>query len=87
VAERFELGFITEVEGLLGWVEERGLVVKEMGTKKYVGGRHWHVSKPGERGVLELTWAPVVGEMWLDVRGNRGGEWILGLVRELVERY
>lgn len=87
MAERFQLGFITEVEGLLGWLEEREYVVKEMGTKQFVGGRHWHISKAGERGGLELTWAPGEGEMWLDVRGNRGGEWVSGLVRELMIQF
>jgi hypothetical protein len=87
VAERIELTFVVDVDVVLGFVLERGFLLREMGAAQYKGGRHWHVSKQGERGVLELTWAPSVGQMWLEMRENRRGAWVVGLADELVERY
>ncbi|MFM9872223.1 MAG: hypothetical protein ACKVQS_02015 [Fimbriimonadaceae bacterium] len=81
MAERFDLEFCNDVDGVLEFVLERGLLVREMGTAQYEGGRHWHISRPGEKGVLELTWAPSLGEMWIEVRGNRRGDWVMEVVR------
>lgn len=83
VKTRIEFEFQDQTEEFLQWVEERGLVVKEMGTAQYQGGRHWHFSKPGKQGVVELTWWPDKRAMWVEVRTNRQGEWIEGFLREV----
>ena len=59
----------------------QGLVVKEMPLKSLPNGNHWHVSKPGERGVLELTWSE--GILVFEVRANRQGAWIENAIAAL----
>lgn len=48
---------------------------------KYPGGVHWHLKKPGEKGTLEATlWN---NELFLQVRRNRDGEWIMSALHEI----
>jgi len=42
----------------------------------YPGCSHWHLSKPGDRGTLEVTWWPKGRRFWLKVAGNREGGWV-----------
>ncbi|ARU40145.1 hypothetical protein CCB80_02930 [Armatimonadetes bacterium Uphvl-Ar1] len=82
MVERFEVVSVS-VEEVLGRAEELGLVVREMGVLQGKGARHWHLTRAGERGVLELS--ELAGEVWLEVRSNRRGDWILGAVATLTK--
>ena len=49
--------------------------------KKFPGCVHWHFKKPGETGILEVTWWPRDNgtrppRLWLSVHGNRTADWI-----------
>lgn len=44
--------------------------------KTYPGSVHWHLTKPGERGVLEVTWWPASRRLWLKVHPMREADWI-----------
>lgn len=37
---------------------------------------HWHLKRPGEAGVLEATWDPSRGELWLGAHVNRVRPWV-----------
>lgn len=54
------------------------------GLATYPGSRHWHLKRPGERGVLELTWDPVQEQAWLKVARNRQADWINESAKALV---
>lgn len=79
VVDRFELGLV-EVEDVLDRLVGMGLEVKDMGVLRGSGARHWHVSRAGSRGVLELSCRDGVG--WFEVRGNRRGDWMGGVLGE-----
>ena len=42
----------------------------------YPGSSHWHISRPGLSGVLEVTWWPQRERFWLKVASNRDAVWI-----------
>ena len=52
-----------------------GLLIKEMQSKGIPDSRHWHVSKPGEKGVLEFTLENRAKRFWMSLRSNRQGAW------------
>ena len=59
--------------------------------KKYPGCTHWHFKRPGQRGVLEVTWWPGDADirpprLWLSVHGNRQSDWISELMPRLRSR-
>jgi len=51
-----------------------GLVAKEMGMKTPPGALHWHLSQPGSKGTLEITWLPS-GTFIIEARANRFADW------------
>ncbi|MCE9558542.1 MAG: hypothetical protein K8R88_06285 [Armatimonadetes bacterium] len=51
-----------------------GLKVVSHNLKSLPFGRHWHISKPGTTGTLEVTWTP--REFYLSVRPSRSAPWI-----------
>ncbi len=59
--------------------------------KKHPGCTHWHFKRPGQRGVLEVTWWPGDADirpprLWLSVHGNRQSDWISELMPLLRSR-
>ena len=61
-----------------------GLVVKRMSLAKYPGSVHWHLSRPGEPGVLEATWIP--GQrLWLSVHENRRAGWHDTAIQQIMD--
>lgn len=61
-----------------------GLVAKEMGMKSPPGARHWHISKPGSKGTIEITWLPS-GRLTIEARANRFADWQLAVAEQLVQ--
>jgi hypothetical protein len=51
---------------------------------KYRGATHWHFSRPGTRGTLEMTWWPGQRRCWISLRESRSSEWIAGAVQEIL---
>lgn len=80
----WELGWDEDVDGLVRRLDGLGLVGKELALATMPGARHWHFRKEGEKGCLELTWWPDQEQVWLSIHGNRDGEWIEGVVGELL---
>ncbi len=80
MVERFELVGVSTAD-VLRMADELGLVVREMGVLRGTGARHWHLTKAGERGVLEVS--ELAGVVWLEVRSNRRGDWIGGVIAAL----
>ena len=60
-----------------------GLIVTLRGTlATYRGSIHWHLKRPGCRGVLEATLWPEGRCVWFSIHDNRRGDWM----DEAVER-
>jgi hypothetical protein len=49
----------------------------------YPGCTHWHIKKPGEKGVLELTTWPEKRPLWAKIHSGRTAPWIDEALREL----
>lgn len=68
---------------------EAGLCLNmKTSLKKYPGCTHWHFKRPGQRGVLEVTWWPGDADnrpprLWLSVQSNRQSDWISELMPRL----
>ncbi len=58
------------------FAEEQGLTTKLLSLATLPGASHWHLSKPGSKGVLEVTWNPKSGRFWASCHGNRQADWI-----------
>lgn len=82
MVERFDVVGVS-VEEILGRAEELGLTVNEIGVLRGTGAKHWHLTRAGERGVLEVS--ELAGVVWLEVRSNRQGDWISGAVGALTK--
>ncbi len=54
-----------------------------LSTKK--GCYHWHTKKERQKGVLEITYWPKHGRLWLEIADNRKAEWNIELIAELAE--
>jgi hypothetical protein len=80
-----ELPFTHDLDRMEQAIKSLGCEIREMGTKKYPNGRHWHIRRPNYIGTLELTWSPIDERMWLSWRANRMGGWIEPAVEELVK--
>lgn len=80
MVERFDVSGLM-VEVVLTRGVELGLEVRDMGVLRGSGARHWHITKAGERGVLEVS--ELNGAVWLEVRSNRRGDWVTGAVSDL----
>jgi hypothetical protein len=65
------------------FAEEQGLNVKLLSLATLPGASHWHLSKPGSKGVLEVTWNPKSGRFWASCHGNRQADWIEPMVQNL----
>ncbi|SDM88605.1 hypothetical protein [Sediminibacillus halophilus] len=80
---------LDEIEELIG---QFGLTITQrttLSTKK--GCYHWHTKKERQKGVLEVTYWPKQGRLWLEIADNRKAEWNTKLIAEfadeLTERY
>lgn len=68
-------------------LRDSGLVVSLTGTQKsYPNCSHWHLSKAGSKGVLELTWWPARSKLWFKVASNRSAPWVDEVLPELKGR-
>ena len=47
------------------------------------GSIHWHLRRPGVKGVLELTYWPSHGRLWFAVHINRQADWIAPAIERL----
>jgi hypothetical protein len=47
------------------------------------GSIHWHLRRPGVKGVLELTYWPSQGRLWFTVHANRQADWIAPSIERL----
>jgi hypothetical protein len=65
--------FLTK-EDVEVFAAQLGLNVKRFDLKKPIGCRHWHLSKPGLSGTLELTSLPNGVAIW-EARKNRYAKW------------
>lgn len=65
------------------FAQEQGLSVKQLALATLPGASHWHLSKPGSKGVLEVTWNPKKERFWASCHGNRQAEWIKPMVQNL----
>lgn len=65
--------FLTQ-EDVEVFAAQLGLIVKRFDLKKPIGCRHWHFSKPGLSGTLELTSLPNGVAIW-EARRNRYAAW------------
>ncbi|SDK29926.1 hypothetical protein [Sediminibacillus albus] len=58
-------------------------------TKK--GSYHWHTKKEKQAGVLEITYWPQKGRLWLEIADNRLADWNHSLIEDaancLAERF
>jgi hypothetical protein len=55
--------------------------------KTYPGSLHWHLTKPGQAGTLELTWWPKGQRLWAKVASNREAPWIDQALQELAKTF
>jgi len=74
----FELWFETTLS-------ELGLSFERTTLKSLPPNVHWHIRRPGSKGVLEATWIRN-GEAWLSVHSNRQAEWIHQMVELILTR-
>lgn len=49
----------------------------------YKGSVHYHLVKPGEKGVLEITFWPKQPRLWLDIASNRQALWNHAMIEEI----
>jgi hypothetical protein len=64
-----------------------GLDVGErMTLRTFPGSIHWHLRRPGGKGVLELTYWPSQGRLWFAVHANRRANWIAPAIERLRAR-
>lgn len=70
------------VEQLLAECHRRGLKTRKVGSLKgKPGSRHWHVTRPGTKGTLEVSaWGD---QVVLKVADNRDGGWAKKVAEEL----
>jgi hypothetical protein len=61
---------------LVRFVEHFDLEVSEIALKSFPHRRHWHVRSSGLSGTIEFSWDMLSFEFWVDVRANRGADWI-----------
>lgn len=67
--------------------DELGLQVGLRDTlASYPGSVHWHMKREGERGTLEITFAPVAARLWLSVHAGRDADWIDDVLMTLPKR-
>jgi hypothetical protein len=59
---------------------------ERMTLRTFPGSIHWHIRRPGIRGVLELTYWPEQRRMWFAVHSNRQAEWIAPAIEQLRRR-
>ena len=52
-----------------------GLAVERGTLRKYPGCTHWHLTTPGQKGTLEVTWWPARNRLWLGTHANRRAAW------------
>lgn len=63
-----------------------GLQLTRRGTlARYPGCIHWHFSRHGERGILEITLHPSSRRLWLSVKSDRTGAWTADTMIRLQE--
>lgn len=59
-------------------------VVSLCGTlQSYPNCGHWHLTKAGSKGTLELTWWATQPRLWFKVASNRSAVWIEEALPEL----
>ena len=68
---------LSNAEGIIGTCcMTLAFVQKLKGTQKtHPGSIHWHVGRPRERGVLEITLWPQARRLWLAVHKGRDALW------------
>ncbi|WP_407272674.1 hypothetical protein [Radiobacillus sp. PE A8.2] len=55
-----------------------------LSTKK--GSYHWHVKRGKQKGVLEITFWPAKGRLWLDIAENRRAPWNIEIITVVAEK-
>jgi hypothetical protein len=60
-----------------------GLEVERSSLRTRPASVHWHLRRPGHKGVLEATWDPAEERLWLSVHNNRRAEWQAEFVQAL----
>ncbi len=60
---------------------------EQIELKQYPGSVHWHLSKRGKTGTLEVTWWPKQNRLWLQIRENREAPWQQNIVDALTEEF
>ena len=65
-----------------------GLDIGErMTLRSCPGSIHWHLRRPGVKGVLELTYWPSQSRLWFAVHTNRRADWIAPSIERLRARF
>lgn len=67
--------------------EKLGLSYTKTTLKKYPGSTHSHLSKPGSKGVMELTVWPTKRRFWLSIHDNRRAEWQAEVIEAIAETF
>lgn len=74
-----------EIEGIISEFELLISKKTTLNTKK--GSVHWHVKKPNEKGVLEITYWPKKARLWIDIHNNRQKDWNLAIIKPIADRF
>ncbi|HEU4963480.1 MAG TPA: hypothetical protein VFV52_06395 [Bacilli bacterium] len=56
------------------------LDAKRTTLSTYKGSVHWHLKQGKKTGLLEVTYWPQNGQLWVDIHDNRRKEWNLELI-------
>ena len=75
------------IEAINAAAQTLGLEIKQGTLKKYPGSTHWHLTKPGNGGTLEITFDPRSNRLWIEQRANRTSEWQEPVVQALAETF
>lgn len=70
------------------WLEElarRGYKFHEIELRGSPDKKHWHIRLPTGSGTLDATFDPVAGELLLELRLNRVGDWTDEKLKEVLE--
>jgi hypothetical protein len=60
------------------------LKISESQLRSFPENIHWHLSRPKEKGVLEITWLKESKTVWLNVHPNRDADWIEEIVQHFL---
>lgn len=74
-------------EELILFAKHNTLECTETSLRSLPTNSHWHLRNPRAKGTLEITWIHDTGEAWINVHANRMGDWIPGIISELLRQF